>query len=204
MNEPTDNARQHAWEAFTSNGGVLRTTDATRAGVQKRTLYWMRDHGFVEPLGRGVYYLVSDETVGNPDLGAVMRRYPKAVLSLVSALEYHGIGTQVPRAIQIALPRGVRPPKSEEPKIQVFTMSEASYTAGIETHKTEAGELRVYGVAKTVADCFKYRNRVGLDVAIEALKDSIASGKASPADIIKYAETNRVASVVQPYLMGAL
>jgi predicted transcriptional regulator of viral defense system len=185
---------------FADHGGVMRTGEALVAGVHRRTLYWMRDHGKLESLGRGVFVLASGPLPESPDVAAVMRRIPKAVLCLVSALEYHGIGTQIPNAVQVALPRNVRPPKIGYPRVQVFNMSEAAFRAGVEEHAMAGARIRVFGVAKTVADCFKYRNRIGLDVAVEALQAVVRHRIATPAEIMEFARIDRVESVLAPYL----
>ena len=178
----------------------MRTGEALEAGVHRRTLYWMRDSEKLEALSRGVFVLASASLPESPDVSAIMRRIPTAVLCLVSALAYHDIGTQIPRAVQIALPRGVRPPKVDHPRVQVFTMGEAAFRAGIEEHEMAGAQIRVYSAAKTVADCFKYRNKIGFDVAIEALQEVVRKRAASTAEIMEFARIDRVESVVGPYL----
>lgn len=200
MREPSSNAIAAAEAIFTSHGGVMRTGEALEAGVHRRTLYWMRDSEKLEALSRGVFVLASASLPESPDVSAIMRRIPTAVLCLVSALAYHDIGTQIPRAVQIALPRGVRPPKVDHPRVQVFTMGEAAFRAGIEEHEMAGAQIRVYSAAKTVADCFKYRNKIGFDVAIEALQEVVRKRAASTAEIMEFARIDRVESVVGPYL----
>lgn len=182
----------------------MRTSEVLSAGIHRRTLYSMRDRGAIETLTRGIFALASAPSPGNPDVAAVMLRVPRAVLCLVSALEYHHIGTQVPGAVQIALPRSVRPPKIDYPRIQVFNMSETVFGAGVETHSMGGTDVRVFSVAKTVADCFRYRNRMGLDVAIEALQEVVRKRIAMPAQIMEFARVDKVESVVGPYLAALL
>jgi len=178
----------------------MRTSDAIAAGIQPRTLYWMRDEGLLERLSRGVYHLSSAPLPPQPDVAAVARRVPGAVLCLVSALEFHEIGTQIPAEVQIALPRGTKSPRIDYPRVRVFHMSEASIKAGVEVSQLGSTPLRVFGVAKTVADCFKYRNRIGLDVAVEALQDIIREKRATPGEIMEFAKIDRVVRIVRPYL----
>lgn len=204
MREPTNNAVEAAEHVFTRHDGVLRTGEALAAGIHRRTLYWMRDHGKLEALSRGVFVLASAPLPASPDVAAVMRRVPKAVLCLVSALEFHGIGTQIPSAVQIALPRSVRPPKIDHPRVQVFNMSEYAITAGVERHAMSGTEVRVFGVAKTIADCFRYRSRIGLDVALEALQEVVRKKTVTPAEIMEFARMDRVRTVVEPYLQALL
>lgn len=189
-----------ATAAFNSAGGVLRTSEALASGIEERTLYWMRDRGLVEPLTRGVYHLTALPLPAYPDVAAVSMRVPHAVLCLVSALEFHGIGTQIPSAVQIALPTGVKAPRIIYPRIERFSMSPGAIAAGVEVHDSNGTPIRVFDVAKTVADCFKYRNRIGQYVAVEALQETIRARRATPAQIMRYAKIDRVEQVVRPYL----
>jgi len=204
MATPSYKAIDTAARIFARHEGVMRTSDALAAGIHRRTLYWMRDAGQLEPLSRGVYHLTSHELPAKPDVAAVMRRTPKAVLCLVSALDLHEIGTQIPGEVQIALPRDVRPPRIDYPRVRVFHMSPQSLAAGVEERATEGVTLRVFNVAKTVADCFKYRSSVGLDVAIEALQEVIRERRAAPGEIMEYARVDRVQNVIRPYLEALL
>lgn len=178
----------------------MRTGEALEAGIHRRTLYWMRDTGRLDALSRGVFVLASAPLPDSPDVYAVLQRVPRAVLCLVSALAYHEIGTQIPGAVQIALPRHVRPPRFDYPRVQVFNMSDAAFTAGVEEHAMSGATIRVFGVAKTVADCFRYRNRIGLDVAIEALQEVVQRRIVKPSDIMEFARIDSVESVIGPYL----
>lgn len=204
MATPSRQAIDTAARIFARHEGVMRTSDALAAGIHRRTLYWMRDAGQLEPLSRGVYHLTSHELPAKPDVAAVMRRASKAVLCLVSALDFHEVGTQIPGEVQIALPRNVRPPRIDYPRVRVFHMSPASLAAGVEERDAEGVTLRVFNLAKTVADCFKYRSSVGLDVAIEALQEVIRERRAAPGEIMEYARVDRVQNVIRPYLEALL
>jgi predicted transcriptional regulator of viral defense system len=204
MATPSRQAIDTAARIFERHDGVMRTSDALAARIHRRTLYWMRDAGQLEPLSRGVYHLTSHELPAKPDVAAVMRRAPKAVLCLVSALDFHEVGTQIPGEVQIALPRNVRPPRIDYPRVRVFHMSPASLAAGVEERDADGVALRVFSVAKTVADCFKYRSSVGLDVAIEALQEVIHERRAAPGEIMEYARVDRVQNVIRPYLEALL
>ena len=204
MATPSQQAIEAAALVFARHHGVMRTSDALAAGVHRRTLYWMRDAGQLEPLSRGVYHLTSYDLPAKPDVAAVMRRAPKAVLCLVSALDVHEIGTQIPAEVQIALPRDVRPPRIDYPRIRVFHMSPQSLAAGAEERTAEGVTLRVFNVAKTVADCFKYRSSVGADVALEALQEVIREHRATRGEIMEYAKVDRVQNVIRPYLEALL
>jgi predicted transcriptional regulator of viral defense system len=204
MATPSQQAIDAAALVFERHHGVMRTSDALAAGVHRRTLYWMRDAGQLERLSRGVYHLISRDLPEKPDVAAVMRRAPKAVLCLVSALDLHELGTQIPAEVQIALPRDVRPPRIDYPRVRVFHMSAQSLAAGIEERRAEGLVLRVFNVAKTVADCFKFRSSVGQDVALEALQEAIRERRAAPAEIMEYARIDRVQNVIRPYLEALL
>lgn len=200
MRRPSDRELSRATAAFERAGGVLGTSEVLAAGVEERTLYWMRDSGLVEPLSRGVFHLSALPLPAYPDVAAVLRRVPRAVLCLVSALEYHGIGTQIPTAVQIALPRGVKAPRIVYPRIERFSMSSEAIAAGVELHDMGGTPIRVFSLPKTVADCFKYRGRIGQYVAVEALQETLRSRKATSAEIMRYAKVDRVDKVMRPYV----
>ena len=200
MRRPSDRELARATAAFERAGGVLGTSEVLAAGVEERTLYWMRDAGIVEPLSRGVYHLNALPLPAYPDVAAVLRRVPRAVLCLVSALEFHGVGTQIPHAVQIALPRGVKAPRIAYPRIERFSMDVEAIAVGVETHDMAGAPIRVFGLAKTVADCFKYRGRIGQHVAVEALQETLRSRRSTPAEIMRYAKVDRVESIMRPYV----
>jgi predicted transcriptional regulator of viral defense system len=160
----------------------------------------MRDASIVEPVSRGVYRLASLPPLGEPDLATVALRVPRAVVCLVSALSYHQITTQVPREVQIALPRGIKSPILHYPPIRVFRFSGAALTAGIETHRLDGVAVRMYRPEKTVADCFRLRNKIGIDVAIEALQLALKDKHITAAQILRYARICRVERIMLPYL----
>lgn len=204
MHRPSEQAVRTASLVFERHNGVLRTSEAIASGVQPRTLYWMRDAGLLEPLSRGVHHLASHRLPAKPDVTAVMCRAPKAVLCLVSALDLHEIGSQIPAEVQIALPRDVRPPRIDYPRVRVFHMSPRSLDTGVETWDDEGVAVRVFNVAKTVADCFKFRSSIGQDVALEVLQEVIRERRAAPGEIMKYARVDRVQNVIRPYLEALL
>jgi len=186
--------------AFRRAGGVLRTTEALRAGVHPRDLYALRDAGVLERVSRGIYRLADLPPLAEPDLFTVTARIPKAVIALVSALHYHGLTTEIPHEVSIALPQGTSRPRLDWPPLRVYWFSGAMFTSGIETHGRDGVRLRVYEPAKTVADCFRFRNRLGIDVALEALRTGLATRKLTPASVLRAARLCRVERVVRPYL----
>ncbi len=178
--------------------------EAVRYGVHPRTLYAMRDAGLLERVSRGVYRLADLPPLGDPDLVAVALRVPQGVLCLISALAFHEIATQIPHEVYVALKRGAERPRLEHPPVRVFWFTGRAFTAGIETHTLDGVDVRVYGAAKTVADCFKYRNKLGLDTAIESLRFFLKEKRGSPDDLLQFARVCRVETVMRPYIEALL
>ena len=187
-------------KAFSRAGGALRTTQALRAGMHPRDLYGLTDAGILERVSRGVYRLADLPPLADPDLVTVAVRIPKAVIALVSALHFHGLTTEIPHEVSIALPQGTARPRLDWPPLRVVWLSGAMFTSGIEVHERDGVRLRVYEAAKTVADCFRFRNRLGIDVAVEALRTGLEERRFTPADIMRAASTCRVGRIVRPYL----
>ncbi|HET6427592.1 MAG TPA: type IV toxin-antitoxin system AbiEi family antitoxin domain-containing protein [Phycisphaerae bacterium] len=185
---------------FRRHGGILRTKDAIRLGIHPRTLYALRDAGELQQVTHGYYRLSDLPEFGDPDLVTVALAVPKSVICLVSALSYHGIGTQIPRAVDIAIERQMKRPRIQYPPIRTFWFSGPAFTAGVRTHDLDGVPVKVYGPAKTVADCFKFRNRIGLDVAIEALREVRRDRLATADDLFEMARICRVGKVMRPYL----
>ncbi len=179
--------------------GVFRARDAAKIGSHPHHLARLAAEGRLMRVGRGLYAHPDWIEAGNANLAEICRQIPEAVICLISALYYHEIGTQLPYRTWVAIPRKANPPQSPETAV-FLRYTKASHKAGVEKHQVEGATIRVYGIAKTVADCWKYRNRVGLDVALEALKDVLRRRLATPDEILKYAEINRVATVMKPYL----
>ena len=198
------NAFAGAASVFREHGGVLRTMEAVRYGVHPRTLYAMRDAGLLERVGRGVYRLADLPPLGDPDLVAVALRVPQGVLCLISALAFHEIATQIPHEVYVALKRGAERPRLEHPPVRVFWFTGRAFMEGIETHTLDGVGVRVYGAAKTVADCFKYRNKLGLDTAIESLRFFLKEKRGSPDDLVRFARVCRVEKVMRPYIEALL
>ena len=185
---------------FEKHGGILRTTEAEDVGIHNRTLYYMLEHGYVEKLDRGLYILAAKEiSLSHLGLIIVSKKVPEAKVCLISALDFHNMTTSIPHEIHIAISRTTGDPKITHPPIRTYRFSGQSLTEGIVEHDIEGTKVSVYNPAKTIADCFKFRNQIGLDIAIEALKNGIRAKKATYKDILKYAEICRVKSVIRPY-----
>src|SRR4030042_7154426 len=161
---------EKAEKIFRDRGGVLRTGEALDAGIHPRTLYEMQRSGILEQLTRGLYRLADLPPLGNPDLVPVSLKIPNGVICLISALAYHEITTQVPHEVYVALERGTEVPRLDYPPLRIFWFSGQAFTLGIQTYKIDGVRVRIYSPEKTIADCFKYRNKIGLDRDIEGIK----------------------------------
>lgn len=204
MKTQKQNPFEHARVIFQRHGGVLRTRDALFAGIHPETFYAMRDSGVIERMSRGLYRLADLPKLGQPDLVTAALKIPKGVVCLISALSFHGITTQIPHEIYCALPRGAKKPKVDFPPVRIFWFIEDVFREGIETHRVEGTDLRVYSEEKTLADCFKYRNKIGLDTALEALRLYRQRKKTNANKLMKYARLCRVQNIMQPYLEAIL
>lgn len=185
---------------FKKHGGMLRTSRALALGVHPRVLYGLREAGRLQQVSRGLYRLTDLPELGNPDLAAVASRVPQGVICLISALAFHGITTQIPHQVDVAVPRGTKQPRLDFPPIRLFRFSSPMFSAGMAVHRVDGVEVRVYNAAKTVADCFRFRNRIGIDVAVEALRLFHARKRAPVRELLKYARLCRVERVMMPYL----
>lgn len=185
---------------FRDQGGIMRTAQALDAGISPRTLYHMRDEEYLIQLGRGLFQLKDKEPLSNPDVVFISRKIPEAVVCLISALDLHEMTDEIPHQVHIALPRTSRNPILDYPPVHIYRFSDKTRLAGVETKRFDGISVKVFNPAKTIADCFKFRNQIGLDVAIEALQRGIKEGKASFVDILKYAKLCSVEKVIKPYL----
>lgn len=189
---------------FRELGGLVRTAEAIRAGIHPRSLYEMLSEGVIERLSRGLYRLVELPPLGNPDVVSVCKRVPNGVICLISALAFHEITTQIPHEIYLAVSRKSIVPKIDYPPVRIFRFSGTSYSEGIELKKADDITIRIYSPAKTLADCFKYRNKIGLDVVVESLKRYRESKLFSVEEILYFARVCRVEKVMRPYLEALL
>ena len=180
--------------------GALSRREVVDAGIHTHTLSRLVRSGALERVARGRYRLPGAPITENHSLAIVAAAAPKAVVCLLSALSFHDIGTQLPHQVWIAVDRRNRAPTLTWPRLRVARFSGAALTEGIETHRIEGEMVRVYGVPKTLADVFKYRNKVGLDVALEALRESWRAKRFTMDEMHRYARVCRVERVMRPYL----
>lgn len=180
--------------------GVFRSQELEHQGISRAQIKRLHDRGLVERIGRGLYRVPGSEVTEHQTLVEACKRFPQGVVCLLSALRFHDLTTQSPFEVWLALDRKAWLPRTESLPLHVVRFSGQAMTSGIESHLIQGSEVRVYGPAKTVADCFKYRNKIGLDVAIEALRDCVEKRRCSFDDLWKYAKVCRVSNVMRPYL----
>ncbi len=196
----SESALEKARQIIRQSGGIIRTSKAIRAGIHPRTLYQLRDNGILEALSRGVYRLTDQEEVADPDLVIVASRIPQSVICLISALSFHEMTTQIPHAVAIALPAGAETPRLDYPPLKVHRFSKDALDAGVELYQLEGVSIKVFNPEKTLADCFKFRNKIGMDIVLEALKIYRSKGQFNSEKLLKYARVCRVEKVMRPYL----
>ena len=187
-----------------SQSGAFRTGDAIKAGIHPRTLYAMRDQEAIVRLGRGMYRFADMPAMGNPDLATVALKVPKGVICLISALSWHEMTSEIPHEIYLALPRGAERPRLAYPPLRIFWFQVDAFGAGVEGHDMDGIGVRIYSPEKTLADCFKYRNKIGIDVVLEALKLYRQRKRFQADALMRFARICRVEKVMRPYLEATL
>ena len=180
--------------------GLLRPCDLASKGIPRVSLTRAVRAGQLERVGRGLYGLPGRQVSEHGSLAEVARRVPKGVVCLLSALRFHGLTTQAPFEVWLAIENKAITPKLDYPRLRIVRFSGAALTEGVEEYVVDGVMVRVTGIAKTVADCFKYRNKIGLDVALEALRDAWQAKRMTSDDLWHYAKVCRVANVMRPYL----
>ncbi len=180
---------------------IVRARDVAHQGIHTSTLTRMTRSGTLEKVGPGRYRLPKrTRATEHHDLAVATAAVPRSVVCLISALRFHDIGTQIPAEVWIAVPRGTRVPRISAPPLRVVNISPAVFDLGIEEHRVEGQTVHVYNLARTVADCFRFRNKIGLDVALEALTDAWRSKRLKLDELSRVTKRLRVRRVMQPYL----
>jgi predicted transcriptional regulator of viral defense system len=180
--------------------GVISLADARGAGIHHEYLRRMCADGQLVRTGRGLYSLPDADITIHHGLAQAAKAVPKGIVCLLSALRFHEIGTQAPYEVWIAIDRRAALPRIKQPSLRIMRFSGEALTAGVQDHTIEGVHVRIYGPAKTVTDCFKYRNKIGLDVALEALRESLRERKCTVDELWHYAKICRVANVMRPYM----
>jgi predicted transcriptional regulator of viral defense system len=192
--------REHQILQVILRKGIVRAADLKARGIPRGQIYRLLRKGLVERQARGIYIASKHPITADHALAQVAKRVPAGVFCLLTALRFHELTTQAPAEVWIALGGKARKPKLDYPRLRVARFSGPALTEGIETHRLEGVEVRVYSAAKTVADCFKYRNKIGIDVAVEALRDFSRRHRGGATELARCARVCRVTRVMQSYL----
>ena len=180
--------------------GVIRPRDLTLLGINRNRLRDLVRSGEIVKTGRGLYTLAEFDVTESHTLVEAVRAQSNGVICLLSALSFHGLGTQLPHEVWIAVPYGGRITKTDAVPMRTVVVRPPAYAAGIEVHRLEGIDVPIYSVAKTVADCFKFRSKVGLNVAIESLREALRDRRCTREEIRAYARADRVEQVMRPYM----
>ena len=180
--------------------GILRPRDLQKHGIPRQYLRILHNRGLVRRLGRGLYVAHDAPLTEHHSLAEATKRVPHGVVCLLSALCFHGLTTQTPREVWLAIDEKARVPKPGALRLRIVRVSRKTLLRGVQEHSIEGVPVKVYNPAKTVADCFKYRNKIGLDVALEALRECWRERRATMDELWHYAKICRMANVMRPYL----
>jgi predicted transcriptional regulator of viral defense system len=191
-----------ALKAFRDKGGTLRTRDLIALGVHTDALYALRESGRIVELARGLYRIADVGEAEHPDLAVVAQRAPNAAVCLISALSYHDITTQIPSSVHLAVPRGDYHRIKLSTPVTVYRFDPKTFNEGLETHRIGGMPLNIYNAARTVVDCFKFRNKIGLDVALEALRLARQRKRVQNRELLNFARLLRVEKPMSPYLQA--
>jgi len=190
----------HKVQSLVRRSGTVRSRDLVAAGATRAQLSRMVAAGELVRVARGLYAAPGYQSSEHGALVAVAMRAPGVLFCLLTALRFHDLTTQAPFEVWIAIGNKAHPPRLDYPSLRTMRFSSASLSAGVETHRVDGAAVRVTSVAKTVADCFKFRNKIGLEVALEALREARRAKKANADELWRYAKLNRVSNVMRPYL----
>lgn len=185
---------------ITKEKGIVRPRELEEYGVKREHIQRMVERGLLERAARGLYRIPNADFSVNVSIAEAGKRVPNGVVCLLSALRYYDLTTVSPHVVWMAVERTSKTPKIEWPPIKIMKFSGGAFDHGVEVITIDNVQVKVYSPAKTVADCFKYRNKIGMDVALEALKDCRRQRKCSIDEIWKYAEIDRVSNIIKPYL----
>jgi len=189
---------------LTQKGGMASFSQLNEAGFNKVLIKACLASNNIEKLDRGLYILSKGMFTSNPDFLAISIKVPKGTICLLSALAFHEATDEIPKYIDVAIPRGTHESRIKYPPVKYYRFAPDTWKAGIEKHEIEGHTVKIYSLAKTIADCFKFRNRIGINVAREALKIAITEKKVKPTDIMKYAKICRVDKIIKPILESLL
>lgn len=189
-----------AINAFREAGGILRMSEALKLGMHRREFYKLRDEGKLEMISRGLYRLTETPEPSLPDFIPVAKKIPEGVICLISALAFHEITTQVPHFVYVAIPQKAHRPGITHPPMRYFWYNERLLKTGVEEHQIDGCLVKIFDVEKTLVDCVKFRNKIGMDIVLEALKMYWRGGKTNIDKLFDYARIFRVVRILKPIM----
>ncbi len=189
---------------FKDNNGIARFSAILKAGFHPDSLKILEREKKVEKIARGIYRLANYDFGEYPDLVLVSLQAPRGVICLISALSFHEATVEIPKYVDIAIPRGSHAYRVKYPPVRFYHFDSKAWKAGVEEHEIEGYKIKVYNLAKTIVDCFKFRNKIGINVARESLKVAIIEKNIKPIEIMKYAKICRVDNIIKPILEAIL
>jgi len=192
--------REEALKAFQDHGGVLRTSEALAAGIHPRILYELKAEGRIEKIAKGFYALPGLPNINQPDFVMIAKKVPSGIICLVSALCFHELTVQIPRWVDVAIRQSYHPPSIPYPPVHFHWFSNNVFEAGIEEHDIGGIEIKIYSQEKSIVDCFRLRSKVGVDVAVEALKAYWRQGKTDIDLLRRLAKASKMLQVMTPYI----
>lgn len=193
-----------AKDIFKKHHGQLRMSEALAEGMSLRSFYSLRDRNIIKPIARGVYRLANLPLLSNPDFVMVALRFPRAIICLVSALDFYGLTTQIPKEVEVAIPAGYRLTTPSYPRIKSYQFSLSSYNAGIDIHNIDGAPVKIFSIEKTIADCFKFRERIGIDIIMESIRLYKARKQINVEKLLEYGRLCRVDKIMKPYFEAIL
>lgn len=185
---------------FKKAGGILTMSEAIALGIHRRELYKLRDKGDLEIITRGLYRLTKMTAPSLPDFIPIAKKAPKGVICLISALAFHEITTQIPHFVYVALPRKAHKPKIIYPPMRYFWYTEELLKTGVQEHSIGGCTIKIFDIEKTLVDCVKFRNKIGMDVVLEALKMYWYKRKTNLNKLFDYAKLFRVVKILKPIM----
>ncbi|MBI3618089.1 MAG: transcriptional regulator [Candidatus Omnitrophica bacterium] len=185
---------------FKTKRGLVSYAEIRKAGYNKTNLKDLLNFGQVQKIDRALYKLTNGPALSNPDFAAVSIKAPRSVVCLISALAFHEATSEIPGAVDLAIERGDHANKIAYPPVRFYRFAPEAWRAGIEKHNIEGHTVKVYNLAKTVTDCFKFRNKIGINIAREALKVAVTEKRVSPKEVMRYAKICRISNVIKPIL----
>ena len=195
---------QELMSFFQNQGGVVRFSAILKAGFHPDSLIALEKEGKVERIARGLYRVANYEPGSHPDLVIASFQAPRGVICLLSALSFYEATSEIPKYVDIAIPQGTHANRIKYPPVKFYRFAPNAWKTGIEEYKLEGHKIRVYNLAKTIADCFKFRNRIGINTAREALKVAVTEKGTKPKEIMQYAKICRVDNIIKPILEAML